>query len=116
MAINRGLKINADRTPRRKARGARQMEKRVSVMRSKQEEVDRNFAYFRAELPKILSEHMGKYALIRDEKIQGYFDTILDAETTGSKLFKDSLFSIQQVTDKAIDLGFFSHAVHMGHP
>jgi hypothetical protein len=105
------------RTPRghRQNGGTRKMGKKMSV-RTKQQEVDRNFAFFKAELPTILPQHMGKYALIRDKKIHGYFDTVVDAQTTGSKLFEDNLFSIQKVTNEIVDLGLFSHAVHLGHP
>ncbi len=88
----------------------------MSSVRTKQEEVDKNFAFFQAELAKIMPEHKGKYALIRNEKIENYFDTLVDAHTAGSQLFKDGLFSIQQVTDSRIDLGYFSHAVHLGSP
>ena len=82
--------------------------------RTKQEEVDSNFVFFQTELPKLLPVHRGKFALIRDRKIEGFFDTALDAQTTGSKLFADDLFSIQEVTEDAVDLGCFSHAMHLG--
>jgi hypothetical protein len=96
--------------------GFGEMEKRMSSVRTKQEEVDRNFAFFQAELPRILPAYRDKYALIRDKKIENYFDTFVDAHTAGSQLFKDDLFSIQQVTEKSVDLGFFSHAMHLGNP
>lgn len=86
----------------------------MSLARTKQEEVDRNFAFFQAELPKLLPTSRGKYALIRAEKIEGVYETVLDAQTAGTRQFKDGLFSIQQITDEAKDLGLFSHAVHLG--
>jgi hypothetical protein len=86
----------------------------MSMPRTRQEEVDRNFAYFQRELPKLLPSERGKFALIRDCKIEGFFDTALDAHLTGSKLFADNLFSIQQVTEETVDLGSYSHAVHLG--
>lgn len=89
-------------------------EVRGRMVRSKQEEVDRNFAFFQAELPKVLGQHRGKYALIRDSKIIGYYDTAVDAQTSGHQLYQDGLFSIQKVTDEPLDLGFYSHAVHLG--
>ncbi len=82
--------------------------------RTKQEEVDRNFVFFQEELPKLLSHHRSKFALIRDRKIEGFYDTAVDAQTAGSKLFEDNLFSIQQVTGDVADLGFYSHGVHLG--
>jgi hypothetical protein len=86
----------------------------VIMPRTKQEEVDSNFAFFQRELSLLLTSERGKFALIRDCKIEGFFDTALDAQITGSKLFDDGLFSIQQVTDDAVDLGYYSHAVHLG--
>jgi hypothetical protein len=86
----------------------------MNAVRTKQEEVDRNFAFFQQELLKLLPAHRGKFALIRDCKITGFYDTPQDALTAGSQLYQDGLFSIQEVTDKIGDLGFFSHAVHLG--
>ncbi len=82
--------------------------------RTKQEEVDRNFAFFESELPKLLPQQAGKFALIRDLQIVGFYDTIHDAYTSGTKMYSDNLFSIQQVTKQAVDLGVFSHAMHLG--
>jgi hypothetical protein len=82
--------------------------------RTKQEEVDRNFEFFQAELPKLLQTHQGKFALIHDRKIVGFYDTALDAYTSGNQLYPDGRFSIQQVTETAADLGFYSHAMHLG--
>lgn len=51
---------------------------------------------------------------MKDREIVGYYTTAEDARITGEKFFKGEPFSIQKVTDVAIDLGFFSHAVHIG--
>jgi hypothetical protein len=87
---------------------------KMSDMKSKQKEIDANFEFFQKKLPEILEHHRGKYALIRNREIVGYYDTAVDAQLSGSQLFKDEVFSIQQVTDKSVDLGFYSHAVHLG--
>ncbi len=86
----------------------------MNARRTKQQEVDRNFAFFQQELPKLLEQHRGKFALIRDSEIAGFYDTAADANTAGSQLYADGLFSIQKVTEDIGDLGFFSHAVHLG--
>jgi hypothetical protein len=86
----------------------------MNAIRTKQEEVDRNFAFFQQELPRLVMQHAGKFALIRDCKITGYYDTASDAHIAGTQLYNDGLFSIQQVTKEIGDLGFFSHAVHLG--
>jgi hypothetical protein len=86
----------------------------MNTARTKQEEVDRNFAFFQRELPQLLAEYRGKFALLRDCNITGYYDTAQDAFTAGSQLYEDGLFSIQRVTEEIGDLGFYSHAVHLG--
>jgi hypothetical protein len=73
-------------------------------------EVKRNYEAFRQRLPSILAAHQGKIALMHSGEIVAFFDTIGDANTAGQKLFKDQPFSLQEVTDQPIDLGFFSHA------
>jgi hypothetical protein len=88
--------------------------KETAMGRTKQEEVDRNFEFFQKELPSLLENNRGKFALIRDAEIKAFYDTIVDAQTIGNQLFSDGLFSIQRVYEDAVDLGFFSHAMHMG--
>jgi hypothetical protein len=84
------------------------------TQRTKQEEVDLNFQFFQSEVAKLLTTHRGKFALIHDRKIIGFYDTALDAYTSGNQLYSDGLFSIQQVTENAADLGFYSHPVPLG--
>jgi hypothetical protein len=77
-----------------------------------QEEVDRNYAAFMKGLPSLLPAHRGKFALMRQGKIVEFFDTARDAHVAGRELFKeDGLYSVQEVTETPVDLGFFSHAV-----
>jgi len=86
----------------------------MSAITTKQETVDRNFEAFKKRLPELLEKHRGKYALLRHEEIGGFYETVSDAHTAGLQLYGDGLFSIQQVTDTPIDLGFYSHAVYLG--
>ena len=79
--------------------------------RSNQTEVKRNYDAFMRQLPQLLATHRGKFALMRDEKVVEFFDTSADAYRAGQKLFPDLRFSIQQVIDGPVDLGFFSHAL-----
>jgi hypothetical protein len=87
-----------------------------TVIQARQTEIDENLDFFVKELPKIAPTHFGKFALIRQKAIAGYFDTVVDAVGTGNKLYPDKLFSVQQVTDVPVDLGFFSHASRLGKP
>jgi hypothetical protein len=82
-------------------------------MTNRKEEIDRNLAFFLKELPQ-LAAHQAKFALIRHQKIVGFYDTPLDAVSAGNSLFDDKIFSIQQVTNAATDLGYYSYAMPMG--
>lgn len=78
---------------------------------SKEAEVKRNYEAFMQQLPQLLVTHQGKFALMRDGKVIEFFDTSADAYRAGQKLYEDQRFSIQQVIDSPVDLGFFSHAL-----
>lgn len=76
------------------------------------QEVERNYKVFAEKLPSLLASHRGKFALMKDGEIVEFFDTARDAYVTGLKLFeKDRPFSVQEVAETPIDLGFFSHAL-----
>ena len=74
-------------------------------------EVDQNYDAFTRMLGTILPAHRDQLALMRDGEIVGYFDAPGDALRAGLELYPDGIFSIQEVTDEPIDLGFWSHAV-----
>ena len=81
--------------------------------RNRQElEVDRNYDAFVRILGSILSKHRDQLALMRDQKIVGFYDTPHEALEAADQLFPDRIFSIQEVTDEPIDLGFWSHVAH----
>ncbi len=73
--------------------------------------VDKNFAAFQAKLPKLVKLYLGKYVLLRDGEVVHAFDSAADAMIFGEEKYPDGLYSIQEVTEQAVDLGFFSHAV-----
>ena len=72
-------------------------------------EVDGNYDAFVRRLRSILEKHRGEFALMRHGEIVGYFDRPGAANMEGHRRFPDSLFSIQEVTDEPIDLGFWSN-------
>ncbi|MGH7068952.1 MAG: hypothetical protein ACREFO_02920 [Acetobacteraceae bacterium] len=76
-----------------------------------QEEVDRNYEAFLKILPSILRANRNKYALMKDEKILGYYGTAADARVAADTFIADGRFSIQEVTDSSVDLGFYTDAV-----
>lgn len=75
-------------------------------------EVDRNYDAFVRMLANIIDEHRDELALMKDEQIVGYFKTPHEALVAADRLFADQIFSIQEVTDEPIDLGFWSHVAH----
>lgn len=79
-------------------------------------EIDANLAFFESKLPDLLAHHRNRFALLREAKIAGIFDTIRDAQTAGEALYSDGKYSVQKVTDKPVELGVYSYAVHMGSP
>lgn len=80
----------------------------------KNKTIKENYEYFKSQLPDLLERDAGKYALLRDKKIIGIYDTVRDAQMTGEKFYDDNLFSVQKIDNKPIELGFFSHAVSLG--
>jgi hypothetical protein len=79
-----------------------------------QEEVDRNYEAFQKELPILITKYRGQYALMKDQKIINFFSTAEDARAAAVAFIPDHMFSIQQVIDAPIDLGYFNYAVS-GH-
>ena len=78
----------------------------------REEEVRANFDAFQKLLPQILETHAGKFALIRHGDVVEYFDSARDAFVYGMKQYDDELFSVQEVTTRVVDLGWFSYASH----
>ena len=81
----------------------------VVMEQARREQIDRNYDAFQRCLAGILAGHRDEYALMRDREIIGFFARPGDAYRAGLAAYPDTLFSIQEVTDEPIDLGFFSH-------
>jgi hypothetical protein len=73
-----------------------------------QQEVDRNYKEFQKILPSILATYRDKYALMKGGKILGYYSTAQDAAVAAQTFIPDGVFSIQEVTNSSINLGFFT--------
>lgn len=74
-------------------------------------EIDRNFDYFQRSLGTFLDREAGRFALLRHRAIIGFFDRPSQAIRAGAERFDDGLYSIQEVTTEAVDLGSFVHAL-----
>lgn len=75
-----------------------------------QKEIDQNFEAFEKLVPELIKNHRGQFVVMRKEKPIEFFDTIRDAMIFADTKFDDGLFSIQEINQKPIDLGWFSHA------
>lgn len=75
-------------------------------------QVETNYEAFKQQLPKLVAENRGKFALMRAREIVEMFDTARDAFVAGQKMFGSAdQFSVQEVIDTPVDLGFYSHAL-----
>jgi hypothetical protein len=72
-------------------------------------EVDRNYDQFMRMLGSLLAEHRDELALMREGRVVGFYQTPKEALHAATEMFPDGIFSIQEVTDEPIDLGFWSH-------
>jgi hypothetical protein len=72
-------------------------------------QLDENYDAFVRRLADLLPEHRDTHALMRNGEIVGFYDKPGDAWRAGVAMFADGLFSIQEVTDEPIDLGFWTH-------
>lgn len=82
----------------------------MDMQSEKSKAIVENYEAFVAMLPLLLQEQCGKYALMRDRSVVDFFDSASEAQLTGKRDFADGKFSVQKVEEKAIDLGFYSHA------
>lgn len=77
-------------------------------------EIDRNFFAFQSVLSGLLPTKRNQFAVLRHQSVVSIYPALGDALRDAHQQFSDGVFSIQQVTDEAVDLGFFSHAGYPG--
>ena len=73
-------------------------------------EIDQNYTAFEKLMPTLLPKHAGRFALLRECQLVGVYYKAIDAVTEAQQRFADGIFSIQRITDRALDLGFLSYA------
>jgi hypothetical protein len=73
-------------------------------------EVLGNYEVFKAALPDLIRDHAGRYAAYRHGELVQIFDSFREALAYCADAFSDRIFSIQEITAEAIDLGWFAHA------
>ena len=78
---------------------------------AKCEEIEKNYQFFKRILPQIKTDHIDEFVLIRHQKIIAFYPTIIEAQIDAVRKYPDNLFSVQEVRNKPVELGFFRYAV-----
>ena len=73
-------------------------------------EIARNFDFFQRTLGEHLRAHAGQFALLKSQRIHGYFESPSAADKAGWSRFTDRIYSIQQVTSEPVELGLYATA------
>lgn len=76
-----------------------------------QKQVEANYEAFQKRLPDLLGSYRGKFALMRDREIIEFFDTARDAYIAGLLVYENEMFSLQEVNDEPVNLGWYSYVV-----
>lgn len=71
-------------------------------------EVDNNFAYFKTKFSEFKKTHFKEFVLLHKEQAIDFFESENDAIKIGMKDYGEGNFSVQQVADIKIDLGYQS--------
>jgi hypothetical protein len=75
-------------------------------------QVDKNYQAFQKLLPELLQTHAGKFTVMHEGTPVEFFDSFADAVRFGNAKFGAGKFSVQEVTSKNVNLGFYSYALH----
>ena len=74
-------------------------------------EVDENYKFFQEHKKDLKQENHDKFVLIRHKEFISFYSTKEDAITAGKSQFEDGEFSVQKVSEDAIDLGSIGYAL-----
>ena len=72
-------------------------------------EIDRNYDALMRVLSTLLPRHRDEIALMRDGEIVGLYKSVRAANREGMARFPDQIFSLQEVTDEPLDLGYWGY-------
>jgi AAA+ ATPase superfamily predicted ATPase len=87
------------------------IEVKLNMNNELQKELENNYRAFEKLLPSYQSMDNGRFVLLRHENQINIFDSARDAVIYANAQFPDGIYSVQQITRKIVDLGYFSHAV-----
>jgi len=74
-------------------------------------EVDQNFVVFEQKFSELIQESPGKFVLMHNREIIEICDTIGEALRLARRLYPSGIFSVQEITPKRVNLGYYSNAV-----
>ncbi len=77
-------------------------------MREKKNPFEKELAAFEKDKEKLLAEHEGKYALVKEDKVVGVFESENDAISQGYERFGTQLFLVKHISEKDESMNFLS--------
>ncbi len=83
----------------------------VSIVEKAKKEVDMNYDFFKAQISQLKSDHLNKFVLLHDKKISNFYTSEDDAIKIGTEKYGEGNFSVQQVNDSSIELGYQSYVI-----
>ena len=81
---------------------------RSEAIDEQQAQVDQNYEAFKQQLHELMKSDPGRTALMQNGEVIACFDTDRDAYVSGSRLLNGP-FSLQEIRETPIDLGYYSH-------
>lgn len=85
------------------------MVSKKGTTRTLEQEVEENYQEFLKMT--FHKEDSGKWALLRRGKVADTLEAKTDADKLGSALYKDGLYSLQQIDSKKIDMGYATYCL-----
>lgn len=83
----------------------------VNIIKKAQKEVDSNYDFFKTQIAQLKNDHLNEFALLHNKKINSFFISEDDAINVGTEKYGEGNFSVQQVNDNSIELGYQSHVI-----
>ena len=74
-----------------------------------QDQFESNFVAFKRILPSLLADHRNEFALLHQGDVVDFYLTSFAAVESGLSRFGEDNFSVEEVTDRVEDLGFYSY-------
>ncbi len=74
-------------------------------------EVRENYDFFKTQISQLKDGYLNKFALLHHKEITNFFTSEDDAIEIGIEKYGEGKFSVQQVNDSNIELGYQSHVI-----